>query len=70
MWYLKQKDQLLINKVERKLRIDDDGKPSFLLGTDRWSNHNNTDNIETPTNLSKNKGQFGSFQIPLSIGTR
>lgn len=34
------------NKVEGNLRTDDDEKPSFVLGTDRRSNHVKTNNTE------------------------
>lgn len=30
----------------KKLRTGDDGKPSFVMGTDRWSKHDKTDNTE------------------------
>lgn len=32
--------------MEKNLRTDDDGKPSFVFGTDRLSNHEKTDNTE------------------------
>lgn len=34
------------NIVERKLRTDDYEKPSFVLDTDRWNNHDKTDNTD------------------------
>lgn len=41
---MKQRGKLII--VVRYFRKDDDGKPRIVLGKDRWSNHEKTDNTE------------------------